>query len=154
MILNIRKIGDPILRSDTKKVDEISDKTKNLIDNMIETMYSHDGIGLAAPQVGVLKQVVVIDTGDKLLEIINPEIISTAGKEIGEEGCLSVPNRTGHVIRAKKAVVKALNRDGEQFKIDAKDLLARALQHEIDHLNGTLFVDKVVDPKDFDSIQK
>ena len=144
LILNIRKLGDPILRSEAKKVDNISDKTTKLIDNMIETMYSADGVGLAAPQVGVLKKIVVIDIGEELIEMINPEIIKKDGQQTDEEGCLSIPEKTGVVKRAEKIRVKAVDREGEKFEIEAEGLLARVIQHEIDHLNGKLFIDKMI----------
>lgn len=146
-ILNIRKIGDPVLRSKAKKVEEVTDKTRDLLDNMAETMYDAPGIGLAAPQVGILQRVIVVDVEDDngLLELINPEIISVSEeKAIMEEGCLSIPEEKGHVVRAKKVTVRGLNRNGKEVIIEAEDLLARALQHEIDHLDGILFVDKVV----------
>ena len=146
-ILNIRKIGDPVLRSNTRKVEKISDKTWDLLDNMAETMYAAPGIGLAAPQVGVLLKIIVVDVDDDengLIELINPEILSySEEKEIIEEGCLSVPDQTADVIRASQIRVKALDREGKEFEFSAKDLLARAIQHEIDHLNGVLFIDKV-----------
>lgn len=144
-ILNIRTVGDPVLRSKTKKVSKITDRTRELLDNMAETMYDAPGIGLAAPQVGILQQIVVIDVeeGNGLIELINPEIVSVSEeKVIFEEGCLSVPDKTGDVIRPKKVVVKALDRDGEKIEIEADNLLARAIQHEVDHLNGVLFIDK------------
>jgi len=146
-ILNIRKIGDPVLRSKAKEVEEVTDKTRDLLDNMAETMYDAPGIGLAAPQVGILQRVIVVDVEDDngLLELINPEIISVSEeKAIMEEGCLSIPEEKGHVVRAKKVTVRGLNRNGKEVIIEAEDLLARALQHEIDHLDGILFVDKVV----------
>lgn len=146
-ILNIRKIGDPVLRSKAKEVEEVTDKTRDLLDNMAETMYDAPGIGLAAPQVGILQRVIVVDVEDDngLLELINPEIISVSEeKAIMEEGCLSIPEEKGHVVRAKKVTVRGLNRNGKEVIIEAEDLLARALQHEIDHLDGVLFVDKMV----------
>ncbi|MDI3546419.1 MAG: peptide deformylase [Halanaerobiales bacterium] len=146
-ILNIRKIGDPVLRSKAKEVEEVTDKTRDLLDNMAETMYDAPGIGLAAPQVGILQRVIVVDVEDDngLLELINPEIISVSEeKAIMEEGCLSIPEEKGHVVRAKKVTVRGLNRNGKEVIIEAEDLLARALQHEIDHLDGVLFVDKLV----------
>ncbi|ACL69745.1 peptide deformylase [Halothermothrix orenii] len=145
-VLQIRKIGDPVLRSKAKPVTEITKKTLSLIDNMVETMYQAEGVGLAAPQVGVSKRIIVVDTGEGqgLIELINPEIIETEGKDIMEEGCLSVPGQTGKVIRASKVTVKGLNRGGKEVRIRAEGFLARAFQHEIDHLNGILFIDKVV----------
>ncbi len=142
-VLRIREIGDPVLRSKTKEVTEVTDKTANLIDNMIDTMRAADGIGLAAPQVGILLKVIVVEVEGELLELINPEIISEEGKAIMEEGCLSIPGKNGDVVRAKSIVVKALDRDGQEIEIEAENLFARAIQHEIDHLEGVLFVDKL-----------
>lgn len=149
-ILNIRKIGDPVLRSKAKSVKEVTDKTRDLIDNMAETMYNAPGVGLAAPQVGVLLRVIVVDVddGNGLIELINPEIIEASEeKTIMEEGCLSIPGTTGDVIRSKSITVKGLDRSGKEVLINAKDYLARALQHEIDHLNGVLFTDKVIEKR-------
>ncbi len=145
-ILNIRQLGDPVLRSKCKPVRKITDKTRELIDNMVDTMYHDDGVGLAAPQVGVLQKIIVIDTRkDKLITMINPKIVSAEGKKLGEEGCLSIPGKTGIVPRAEKVVVKGLNRKGKEYQIEASELLARTFQHEIDHLDGTLFIDKTVE---------
>ncbi|WIF94582.1 peptide deformylase [Caminicella sporogenes] len=144
-IRNIRKNDDPILRKVSKTVDKIDDKIKELIDDMAETMYNADGVGLAAPQVGILKRVIVIDIGGGLIELINPEILSEKGKQIDIEGCLSVPNVTGKVERPERVKVKGLDRNGEEVIIEAKGLLARAFCHEIDHLNGILFVDKLIE---------
>ena len=115
-----------------------------MLDDMAETMRSADGVGLAAPQVGVLRRVVVIDLGDGLLELINPEILETSGQQQGPEGCLSIPGAAGEVIRPERVKVKALNRNGEIIEIEGTDLLARALCHEIDHLDGILFIEKVI----------
>ncbi|RKD27837.1 peptide deformylase [Caminicella sporogenes DSM 14501] len=144
-IRNIRKNDDPILRKVSKTVDKIDDKIKELIDDMAETMYNADGVGLAAPQVGILKRVIVIDIGGGLIELINPEILSEKGKQIDIEGCLSVPNVTGKVERPERVKVKGLDRNGEEVIIEAKGFLARAFCHEIDHLNGILFVDKLIE---------
>ena len=144
---NILTQENPRLRKTSKEVKEINDKIKQLLDDMAETMYQAQGVGLAAPQVGVLKKVVVVDvseTRDQLLELINPEIIETEGEERDKEGCLSVPGETGIVIRPKKVKVRALNRDGETVEYEGEDLLARAFCHEIDHLSGVLFIDKTV----------
>lgn len=143
-ILQIRKLGDPVLRSRAKKVEKITEKTNELLDNMIDTMYAEDGVGLAAPQVGILQKIAVVDTGENLRELINPEIISESGKSIMEEGCLSVPDETGEVIRAEKIKVKTLNREGEEITFEAENFEARAIQHELDHLEGILFIDKTV----------
>ena len=143
--LQIRKIGDPVLRTKAKKIDEITEKINDLIDNMFETMYAEDGIGLAAPQVGILKRIAVVDIQeDNKIVLINPEIIEEEGKAVMEEGCLSIPGETGDVIRAEKIKVKTLDRDGNEIEFKAEGLEARAIQHEIDHLDGILFLDKVV----------
>ncbi len=146
-ILEIRKIGDPVLRSKAKSVRKVTDKTRDLIDNMAETMYDAPGIGLAAPQVGVLQRVIIVDVddGNGLVGLVNPEIVSSEGKTIMEEGCLSIPGKTGNVVRARGVTVKGLDRNGEEVLIEDDGMVARALQHEIDHLNGILFVDKLVE---------
>ncbi|ADQ15005.1 peptide deformylase [Halanaerobium hydrogeniformans] len=145
-VLKLREIGDPVLRSKAKKVDKITPKTIQLIDNMFETMYAEEGVGLAAPQVGILKRIAVIDIGEgNKIVLINPEIIEENGKMIMEEGCLSIPGRTGEVIRSKEIKVSSLNRDGEEIEIIAEGFEARAIQHEIDHLDGVLFIDKMVE---------
>jgi len=139
----IRKEDDPILRKISKVVDKIDDKTLSLLDDMIETMYDADGVGLAAPQVGILKRVIVIDVGEGIIELINPEIIYEEGSQCDSEGCLSIPGTTGEVIRPAIVRVKGLNREGQEIIIEGEELLARALCHEIDHLNGILFTDRV-----------
>lgn len=145
-ILNVRTIGDPVLRSKAKKVEKVTEKTNQLIDNMFETMYEEDGVGLAAPQVGMLKRIAVIDIGeDNPIVLINPEIIEESGKAIMEEGCLSIPERTGEVIRSKNIKVRSLYREGKQIEFEAEGFEARAIQHEMDHLDGVLFIDKLVE---------
>ena len=144
-IRQIRFDGDPILRKNSREVKDINDRIKVLLEDMVETMYENDGVGLAAPQVGVLRQVVVIDIGDGLLKLINPEIIEKEGENIDVEGCLSVPNRIGTVSRPEKVKVKYLNEFGEEKIIEGTGLLAKALCHEIDHLNGILFIDKIIE---------
>ncbi|WP_202079906.1 peptide deformylase [Caldalkalibacillus salinus] len=141
----IVKHPDPILREKTIEVKNINKNIIKLLDDMAETMYDADGVGLAAPQVGIPKRVTVIDVGDDngLIELINPVIVSKSGEQLGPEGCLSFPGLLGDVRRAQKCKVRALNRHGETFEIEGEDLLARALQHEIDHLNGVLFTDHV-----------
>lgn len=139
----IRKVGDPVLREACQPVKNISYIYK-LLDDMAETLYStSNGAALAAPQIGVTKRIVVMNCGDGLVELINPEIISKRGKQIGPEGCLSFPGIFGEVKRASNIVVKALNRNGEEFLIEAEGFIARCLQHEIDHLDGVLFIDYV-----------
>lgn len=143
-VYQITKVGDPVLREVAKKVPKITPNIVKLLENMADTMRDGDGVGLAAPQIGISKRVVVIDVGDGLIELINPEIISSEGEEIDCEGCLSIPGIQGDVIRAKKVTVEALNRFGKKFSVTGEGLLARCLQHEIDHLNGVLFIDKIV----------
>ena len=139
----IREIGDPILNKTCKEVKEVTDRTKDLIDDMFETMYEAQGVGLAAPQVGILKRIVVIDCGDDPLLLINPEVLETSGEQTGQEGCLSAPGKAGIVTRPNYAKVKAYNEDMEEFIVEGEELLARALLHEIDHLDGHLYVEKV-----------
>lgn len=138
----IRKIGDPVLRTKAKEVAEITDKTRILVEDMFETMYDAPGAGLAAPQIGVSQRIVVIDVDDDPFELINPVIIEKRGSQIGEEGCLSIPER-GIVERADWVKVRAYNLDGDLIEIVGEDFLARAIQHELDHLDGILFVDKL-----------
>ena len=140
---NIRQLGDDILRKKCRPVENIDDKIVQLLDDMAETMYKADGVGIAAPQVGILKRLVCIDVGDGLLELINPEIVSCEGSEKDVEGCLSVPGRYGYVVRPQKVTVTALNRYGEKITINGEGMLKKALCHEIDHLDGIVFVDKV-----------
>ncbi|SHJ04359.1 peptide deformylase [Lutispora thermophila] len=140
----IRKDSDEILRKVSKKVEKIDDRILTLLDDMAETMRAADGVGLAAPQVGILRRVVVIDIGEGLIELINPVIVYESGEQQREEGCLSIPGKSGIVKRPKKVIVRALNRKGETFEITGEDLLAVALCHEIDHLNGILFIDKAI----------
>ena len=139
----IREIGDPILNKTCKEVKEVTDRTRDLIDDMFDTMYEAQGVGLAAPQVGILKRIVVIDCGDDPLLLINPEVLETSGEQTGQEGCLSVPGKAGIVTRPNYAKVKAYNEDMEEFIVEGEELLARALLHEIDHLDGHLYVEKV-----------
>ena len=132
---------DPSLRNRSKPVKNVNDGVRRVLDNMRETMYAFDGIGLAAIQIGVPKRMIVIDPGDNYMELINPVITASSGQKKASEGCLSVPGKVGLVNRAQKITVEALNRDGEGFTLEAEDLLARVLQHEIDHLEGILFTD-------------
>ncbi|MBR3934636.1 MAG: peptide deformylase [Clostridia bacterium] len=141
----IRHLGDDVLRKKCRIVENIDDRILTLLDDMAQTMYDANGVGLAAPQVGILKRIAVIDVGDGLIELINPEIIKTSGSEIAQEGCLSVPGKYGTVQRPTEVTVKATDRDGNEFEMTGYDLLARALCHEIDHLDGTVFVDKVIE---------
>ncbi len=139
----IVKAPDPVLREVSKPVTKINKNIHKLLDDMAETMYDAEGVGLAAPQIGILKRVIVIDVGDEhgLIEMINPEIIASSGEQFGPEGCLSIPGIRGDVRRAEKVTVKGLDRDGNEITIEGSELLARAFQHEIDHLNGILFTD-------------
>ena len=141
-IRNIRKIGDELLRKKSRQVEKIDEGIITLLDDMAETMRLANGVGLAAPQVGVLKRVVVIDVGDGLLELINPEIVNISGLQSSYEGCLSVPEKYGEVARPEKVVVRAMDRNGEYYEVMGENLLAIALCHEIDHLDGVLYVDK------------
>jgi peptide deformylase len=140
-ILGIRVLGSPILRQNTAPVQKFDAELQRLVDDMFETMYRAQGIGLAAPQVGRTERLAVVDVEEDPLVIINPEIVSLEGKEKGEEGCLSIPDLFGDVIRATTVTVRALDRSGAPFEVTASDLTARCLLHEIDHLNGRLFID-------------
>ena len=143
--LNIVKIGDDTLRKVCRPVDKITPRTVTLLDDMIDTMRAADGCGLAAPQVGILRRIAVVEVeAGKVIELINPKIIAFAGEQQAEEGCLSIPGRWGITKRPKHVTVRAMNRHGETFEISGSDLLARALCHEIDHLDGALFIDKVI----------
>ena len=139
----IREIGDEVLTKPCKEVTKITLRTKVLINDMLDTMYEALGVGLAAPQVGVLKRIVVIDVGEGPIVLINPEIIETSGEQSGEEGCLSVPGKSGLVTRPDYVKVRALNEDMEEIELEGEGLLARAFCHEIDHLDGKMYVDLV-----------
>ena len=140
--LKIVKIGDPVLRGISRPVEKITPRTIQLLDDMIETMRAADGVGLAAPQVGVLRRIVVIETPEEgLIELINPKIIAFAGEQRSEEGCLSIPGKYGLTVRPMYVTVRALNRNGEEFEINGSGLLAKAFCHEIDHLDGKLYID-------------
>ncbi len=140
-IRNIRKDGDEVLRKISKPVEKMTPRLEELIDDMIETMMHADGVGLAAPQVGVLRRIIVIDVGEGPIVLINPEIVDSDGSQCGQEGCLSIPGVYMDVTRPNHVIVKAQNREMEQCTIEGTELLARALCHEIDHLNGILFKD-------------
>ena len=142
-ILNV-DTDNETLRKKSREVEVIDDRILTLLDDMAETMYDANGVGLAAPQVGVLKRVVVIDVGDGLIELINPVITYKKGEQIDAEGCLSVPGRSATVSRPEKVMVRAKNRKGEEINIEGTGLLARALCHEIDHLSGTLYIDNAI----------
>ena len=144
-IREVREIGDDILRKPCKEVTKMTLRTQLLIEDMIETMFEQNGVGLAAPQVGILKRIVVIDIRDDMgtIVMINPEILETAGEQTGDEGCLSVPGKAGCVTRPNYVKAKFLNEDMEEMIIEGEGLLARAICHELDHLDGVLYVDKV-----------
>ncbi len=142
-IRNLRFGGDAILRKTSKEVKEVTPKVKELIDDMLETMYDSNGVGLAAVQVGILKRIVVIDVGEGPLVMINPEVIKTEGSQTGDEGCLSVPGKAGQVTRPMQVTVRYMDEDGEQYELEGEELLARAICHECDHLDGKLYLDLV-----------
>ena len=143
-ILNIVKEGDPVLRKTCRPVDRITPRVIRLLDDMKETLTDADGVGLAAPQVGVMRRIAVIENDGEFIELINPEIVSDDGVQEELEGCLSVPGVWGITHRPMKVTVRAMNRDGEEFTVSGEGLLARAFCHEIDHLSGTLFTDNAV----------
>ena len=139
---NIVKLGDEILRKKCRPVGEVTERVKTLVDDMIETMHDADGVGLAAPQVGVMRRIFVVDIGEGPIVMINPEIVEMSGEQTGEEGCLSLPGKAGTVTRADYVKIKGLDRDGHEHVCEGTELLARALQHENDHLDGILYIDK------------
>ena len=141
--LEILTSENPRLRVKASRVARVDDGVRKLMDDMVETMVGANGVGLAATQVGVSLRVIVLKVDNQLLQLANPELIKASGEQVGFEGCLSVPGYIGEVARAQRVVVKALNRHGKEVRIKGEDLLARALQHEIDHLDGVLFVDKL-----------
>jgi peptide deformylase len=144
--LKIVKVGDDVLRKKCRPVDEITPKILCLLDDMTETMRQAQGVGLAAPQVGILRRIVVIEVEEgNVIELINPKIIAYAGEQTGTEGCLSVPGKWGTVTRPMHVTVRALNRHGEEFEVTGSELLARALCHELDHLEGKLYIDVATD---------
>lgn len=141
-VLDIMKAGHPVLKQVAEPVDFVNKKMRTLIEDMAETMYKTDGVGLAAPQIGVSQRIIVLDDGNGLLELINPEITHKEGSQIGLEGCLSVPGYYGDVERFDKITVKAIDKHNKKVTIKAEGFLARILQHEIDHLDGHLFIEK------------
>ncbi|KJS15593.1 MAG: peptide deformylase [Peptococcaceae bacterium BRH_c4b] len=143
-VYNIVETGDDVLREIAREVPKITSNIVKLLINMRDTMYANKGVGLAAPQVGVSKRIIVVDAGDGLIELINPVICEASGEETDTEGCLSVPEWMGDVSRPAKVVVKGLDRNGRELEINAAGFLARVLQHEIDHLEGILFTDKAI----------
>ena len=142
-IRTIREIGDDVLTKVCKEVPKMTLRTRILIEDMLDTMYQAAGVGLAAPQVGILKRIVVIDVGEGPIVMINPEILETSGEQTGEEGCLSVPGKAGVVTRPNYVKARALNENMEEYIIEGEELLARAICHELDHLDGHLYVEKV-----------
>lgn len=143
-IRNIREIGDPVLNKSCKVVKEVTDRTRELIEDMFDTMYEAQGVGLAAPQVGILKRIVTIDvTWEDPILLVNPTILETSGEQTGNEGCLSVPGKTGVVTRPNYVKVRAYDRNLEPFELEGTELLARAICHEVEHLDGHLYVEKV-----------
>lgn len=147
-IRNIVQVGDEVLRKKSFPVAEINDKIKELLDDMKETLSKADGVGLAAPQVGVLKRIFIISLDGEYYECINPEIIKQSGTQTGDEGCLSVRGKYGTVTRPMKVVVKATDRNGKEFTVKAEGFLARAFCHEYDHLDGVLYIDKAESVKE------
>ncbi len=139
----IRLLGDPVLNKVCREVTEVTPKIKVLIDDMLETMYEAEGVGLAAPQVGVLRRIVTIDIGEGPIIMINPRIVSADGEQVGGEACLSYPGKAGQVTRPNHVVARALDENMEEFEIDATELLARAICHEIDHLDGHMYTEFV-----------
>jgi peptide deformylase len=140
-------VPNEVLRAKAVAVNKVNAGVLRVLDNMRDTMYAFDGVGLAAPQIGVSRRIIVVDTGDSLYELINPELIYLEGEQTGKEGCLSVPDVVGIVKRAQKVKVKGLDRNGQEQIIEASDLAARAFQHEIDHLDGILFTDKAIETR-------
>lgn len=139
----IVKDPDPVLREPAKEVTKFNSNLQKLLKDMAETMYDADGVGLAAPQIGISKRVIVVDIGDEsgLIEMVNPVIVEEEGEQLGPEGCLSIPNLNGDVLRAERIVVNGQSAEGTPFSVEATGFLARAFQHEVDHLNGILFTD-------------
>ncbi|MGB9886245.1 MAG: peptide deformylase [Moorellales bacterium] len=143
-VYEILRLGSELLRQKARPVTKITPNIEKLLDNLADTMYAAMGVGLAAPQIGIPKRVIVVDVGEGLLELINPVIVEREGEEIGVEGCLSIPGLEGEVPRAARVVVEGWDRTGTTRRITGEGLLARALQHEIDHLDGILFIDRAV----------
>lgn len=147
-IRQLRYEDDPILRKKSREVDKIDERIRTLVQDMLETMYKEEGVGLAAPQVGILKRVIVIDVGEGPIVLINPEIKEIEGENTDLEGCLSIPGKSGKVCRPEKVKVEYTDIEGNKNTIEGRALLARALCHEVDHLNGILFTDKIIDTEE------
>lgn len=146
-VYQVLKLPNETLRARSQAVKKINDGVLRVLDNMRDTLYAEDGLGLAAPQIGILKRIIIVATDKEYIELINPEIVAREGEQIGTEGCLSVPGIIGRVKRSLHVKVRGLNRSGEQTEINASELLAKALQHEIDHLDGILFIDKAIETR-------
>lgn len=144
-VRNIRQLGDEILTKKCREIKEMTPRIQELIDDMLETMYEANGVGLAAPQVGVLKRVVVVDIGDGPIVLVNPRLMESSGEQTGEEACLSVPGKYGIVTRPMKVKIEAWDEDMERMEIEAEELLARAFCHELEHLDGHMYVEKAED---------
>ena len=142
----IRVQGDPVLNKTCREITEITPKIEELIEDMLDTMYEANGVGLAGPQVGVLRRIVVIDVGEGPIVMINPVILETSGEQTGDEGCLSIPGKAGTVTRPNYVKARAFNENMEEYEIEGTELLARAICHELDHLDGHLYVEKVEGP--------
>jgi len=147
-VLKIRTLPDPVLRQKARKVNKIDGSIQKLIDDMIDTMHTNAGVGLAAPQIGVSLRVAVIELpGEEVITLINPEIVKRQGERVVQEACLSVPGYQGEIERSVTVKVKALDRQGKEFRLKGEELLAQALEHEIDHLNGIVYVDHIEEPE-------
>lgn len=146
-VLPVRRFGDPVLRQKAKRISKVDKSIRRLVEDMVETMHDAHGVGMAAPQVGVSLRLVVIEAAEgEITVLVNPEIVKSHGERIVDEGCLSLPGYIGEVKRSTNVTVKAQNLDGKEIRIKADELLAQALEHEIDHINGVLFVDRLVSP--------
>lgn len=147
---NIVTLGDEVLRKKCRPVGEVTERIQTLVDDMIETMHDANGVGLAAPQVGVMRRIFVVDIGEGPIVLINPEIIEMSGEQTGEEGCLSLPGKAGTVTRANYVKIKGLDREGNEQVYEGTELLARAFQHENDHLDGILYIDKAAETWEYE----
>ena len=147
---NIVTLGDEVLRKKCRPVGEVTERIQTLVDDMIETMHDANGVGLAAPQVGVMRRIFVVDIGEGPIVLINPEIIEMSGEQTGEEGCLSLPGKAGTVTRANDVKIKGLDREGNEQVYEGTELLARAFQHENDHLDGILYIDKATETWEYE----
>lgn len=147
---NIVTLGDEVLRKKCRPVSEVTERIQTLVDDMIETMHDANGVGLAAPQVGVMRRIFVVDIGDGPIVLINPEIIEMSGEQTGEEGCLSLPGKAGTVTRANYVKIKGLDRYGNEQVYEGTELLARAFQHENDHLDGVIYIDKATETWEYE----